>query len=116
MQPRSRLIDQQAVLVSDDRVALKKGGGSLLASPPDHIAGLLEVRGLGLYRLPYDSDIPVGLAVQLTAADQIERLPDPAETYDVLGVALPTLRMSAFECSSAYKLLLAVSTIERLPI
>ena len=46
------LIDRGAVLVGDDGVALAARDGRLFASPPPNIAGLLEVRNVGLLRFP----------------------------------------------------------------
>ena len=45
-----RLIDGGAVLVADDRVSLEARAGDLVASAPDALAGLLEVRGVGIER------------------------------------------------------------------
>ena len=71
-----RLIDDGARLVSDDRTELYVSRGLLHARAPKTIAGLLEVRGLGIVKLPFVKSAPVGLAVQLGA--QPKRLPDTA--------------------------------------
>lgn len=102
-----RLIDSGAQLVADDQTCLRKDEGRLWASPPAAIAGLLEVRGLGLVRLPYRRDVAVAVVVDLVDAAGIERLPE-AETADVCGVPLRLLRLSAFEASAAAKVRLAV--------
>src|SRR6516162_9304950 len=44
-----RLLDCGFMLVADDRVEVEGG----VARPPPALAGLLEVRGLGILRLPY---------------------------------------------------------------
>ncbi len=72
-----RLLHCGFALVADDRVELVDG----VASPPAALAGLLEVRGLGLVHLPHLPSAPVTLAVELGAAD---RLPDPA-THTLCG-------------------------------
>ena len=46
------LIDRGAVLVGDDGVELSPQGEQLHASPPPNTAGLLEVRNVGLIKLP----------------------------------------------------------------
>lgn len=71
-----RLLDHGFVLVADDRVELDNG----VARPVAALAGLLEVRGLGIVRLPHADAAAVTLAVQLGAAQggAISRLPDPA--------------------------------------
>ena len=66
-----RLLDRGFALVADDRVELEGG----VASAPAALAGLLEVRGLGLVHLPYVERATVALAVEL---GQGERLPAPA--------------------------------------
>ena len=68
-----RLIDGGALLVADDRVELRMVDGRLMASAPAALAGLLEVRGLGIVRLPCDGPAEVGLVVDLVAAAEVER-------------------------------------------
>ncbi len=46
-----RLIDGGAQLVADDQTLLRRAGGRVLASAPPAIAGLLEVRGVGVVRV-----------------------------------------------------------------
>lgn len=59
------LIARGAQLVADDRVALERVGGRLVASAPPAIAGLIEARGLGVLRLPAVARAEVVLAVDL---------------------------------------------------
>lgn len=66
-----RLLDRGFALVADDRVDLQAG----VASAPAALAGLLEVRGLGVLRLPFVERIAVALAVELGRG---ERMPSPA--------------------------------------
>jgi len=66
-----------ARLVADDRCRLAPAHGRLLVRPAAELAGLIEVRGLGIRRLPFEPAAVVGLVVDLAAADA-ERL--PAET------------------------------------
>jgi serine kinase of HPr protein (carbohydrate metabolism regulator) len=102
-----RLIDGGAALVADDQTALSRKGEEILASAPPQIVGRMEVRGLGVIRLSAVSDIPVRIVVDIVPADEVERLPKPAETM-LLGVALPVLRLAAFEASTPAKIRLAV--------
>lgn len=71
-----RLIDDGARLVSDDRTELYVSRGMLHARAPKSIAGLLEVRGLGIVALPFAKDVTLGLAVRLGVPPK--RLPDTA--------------------------------------
>jgi hypothetical protein len=71
-----RLIDDGAKLVADDRSELYVARGMLHARAPKSIAGLLEVRGLGIVALPFAKNVPLGLAVKLGMPPK--RLPDAA--------------------------------------
>ena len=63
-----------ARLVGDDRIALAAAHGRLLARPAQALAGLIEVRGLGIRRLAHEPVAVVGLVVDL-AGPEAERLP-----------------------------------------
>jgi HPr kinase/phosphorylase len=63
-----------ARLVADDRSYLDAHHGRLLVRPVAELAGLIEVRGLGIRRLPYEPAAVVGLIVDLAAPDG-DRLP-----------------------------------------
>ena len=52
-----------ARLVGDDRVHLDAHHGRLLVRPATALAGLIEVRGLGVRRLDYEPMAVVGLVV-----------------------------------------------------
>ena len=84
-----------ARLVADDRVYLEACHGRLLARPPDALAGLIEVRGLGIRRMAHEGVAVVGLVVDLAATDA-ERLPAPPGHQVVIeGVALARLAVAA---------------------
>jgi serine kinase of HPr protein (carbohydrate metabolism regulator) len=105
-----RLIDAGAVLVADDRVDLRRDGDGLVASPPDPIAGMLEVRGVGVVRMASRNSIRIGLAVDLAAPATIERIPESA-FREYMGVPVPLLCLAPFEASAAAKLRLAVARL-----
>jgi HPr kinase/phosphorylase len=81
----------QALLIGDDRVLLEEADGQLLVSPVRELAGLIEVRGLGIRRLDFAEKAIVGLVVDLSAADA-ERLP-PAEALQthIKGIRVPRI-------------------------
>ena len=101
-----RVIDAGAVLVADDQVELTRDGERLIARPALVLAGLLEVRGLGVLRLPYQAAAAVGLVVDLVPPDQVPRLPEDGVT-DLLGIVIPRLLLAPFEASAVAKLRLA---------
>ncbi|HEY2227794.1 MAG TPA: HPr kinase/phosphatase C-terminal domain-containing protein [Xanthobacteraceae bacterium] len=83
-----------ARLVGDDRVELAASHGRLLARPAPALAGLVEVRGLGIRRLDHEAVAVVGLVVDL-ARPAAERLPDAgAQQTTVTGVILPVLSIA----------------------
>ena len=102
-----RLIDGGAVLVADDRLTLSETGGNIVAAAPETIAGKLEVRGLGIVRLPFQVSSAVRLVVDLVDGVAVERLPNAAETV-LLGVTLPGLSLAPFEASAPAKIRLAL--------
>ncbi len=104
-----RLIDQGAELVADDRTCLDLDEGKIIAYPPSVLAGKLEVRGLGILKLPYRDSCPVQLLVDLVPMDDIERLPlEKKVTY--LGVEIRHIYLCAFEISAVLKVKYALST------
>lgn len=68
------LVALGADLVADDQVVLAATGGTLVASPPPRLAGLIEARGLGLLRLPHVAGVPVIALLDLDEAEP-QRLP-----------------------------------------
>ena len=94
-----RLIDRGFVLVADDRVDLEEG----VARPPQGLAGLLEIRGLGLLQLPYDGSARLALVVDLGAPHV--RLPNP-QIHPMLR--LPVLAMDPTLASAPQRIALAL--------
>ncbi len=97
-------------LVADDQVHVARAGADLFVAPPPQLAGLLEVRGLGIRTVPYCASARLALIVDLVPPEAVERFPDPWPFEALLGVSLPLLRLCAFEDSAPLKLALALST------
>jgi serine kinase of HPr protein (carbohydrate metabolism regulator) len=102
-----RLIDGGARLVADDLLAIERCGDRLIARPPPAIAGLLEVRGLGIMRVDHCPSSALGLVVALCGTPPA-RLPERT-TYQVLGVALPYLELDPRTPSACAKIRLALA-------
>jgi serine kinase of HPr protein (carbohydrate metabolism regulator) len=84
-----------ARLVADDRVLIESAGGRLLAQPAPALAGLIEVHGLGVRRVPHEPVAVVGTVLDLAAADG-SRLPEQASRQaEISGVRLPRLAVAA---------------------
>ncbi|GJD63902.1 HPr kinase/phosphorylase [Methylobacterium frigidaeris] len=83
-----------AALVGDDRVTLTQRHGRLVAAPHPALAGLLEIRGLGLQ--PVDATVSSAiLRLVVDLAEAVPRMPE-AGTGTILlqGVALPRMVLS----------------------
>ncbi len=100
------LIDRGAVLVGDDGVSLIARGGHLYASPPPNIAGLLEVRNLGLLPFRTTSNVPVALVIVLDT--MAPRYLEAAEAAERKGVPLPLIELWPSENAPARKVELAL--------
>jgi HPr kinase/phosphorylase len=94
-----RLLDRGFELVADDRVDIVNG----IARPPPPLAGLIEVRGLGVPRLPYRTEAALALAVELVGS--VARLPVPSR-HPTLGV--PTIALDPASPSAAQRVALAL--------
>ena len=84
-----------ARLVADDRAHLQACAGRLLVRPAPALAGMLEIRGLGIRRLPYEPVAAVALVVDLAAKDAARHPAQEAEKTAIGGVPLPRLAVAA---------------------
>ena len=84
------LIDRGARLIGDDGVTLTRAGDQIMASPPPNIAGLLELRGVGLFECETATPCPLSLILML-GGPAGERLPETLPSRDILGVDIPSL-------------------------
>lgn len=105
-----------ARLVADDQTIVTRRGAVISVCAPDAIAGLLEVRGVGVLTLDYDLEAELALVVELADAASQPRLPDPWPTARLLGLDAPLLRLSPFEPSAAAKLLATLSLASLPPL
>lgn len=105
-----RLIDQGGDLVADDQVLLKRAGPLIVMGPPEGLAGLLEVRGLGIVEKPFRQGVPLALICALCEPTAVERLPE-ARTTPLLGLEIPTLALAPFEASAPNKVRLALQSL-----
>lgn len=82
-----------ARLVGDDRVFVAPAHGRLLVRPAESLAGLIEVRGLGIRRLPYEPLAAVGLVVDLAASDAGRHF-DPDAGAEIAGIGIARLAVA----------------------
>jgi serine kinase of HPr protein (carbohydrate metabolism regulator) len=99
-----RLIDSGAKLVADDQTELTAAEDGLIASPPSSIAGLFEMRHVGLIRMPYVASVRIALYIELALLhEKLARLPDADKTF-LLDRPVPRLRLPAFAASTPAKI------------
>ena len=83
-----------ARLVADDRAHVEAVHGRLLVRAAPALAGLIEVRGLGIRRVPHEPMAVAGLLVELGQPD-MARLPgDSAQQAEIHGIILPRLAVA----------------------
>lgn len=92
--------------MADDRVDLVREGETLVARCPSALAGLLEVRGVGILRVPSVPEASVGLAIDLAPGAAVERLPEP-RYRDYLGKRVPVLTLDPFRASATAQIAFA---------
>ena len=108
-----RALEHGFRLVADDRVVAFVVRGRLYGRSPDPLAGLLEVRGLGITRQVHLPFARIVLAVRcVERADSVDRLPEFG-AVDVLGLSLPCIEVWPFEPAAPNKL---CNAIERLGV
>ncbi len=105
-----RLISEcDARLVADDQVEVSLRGGILVARAPETLAGMIEVRGLGIARFDHHPFWAVHLVIEL--CDSVSRFPEPRQTV-IAGCPLPVWRLRASEASAVAKVMLAVKALQ----
>ncbi len=99
-----------ARLVADDRALVEAKAGRLLVRPAPELAGLIEIRGLGIRMTTYEKIAVVGLVVDLAASDAARLPAREAEITMISGISLPRLAVAAG--AHALPLVLAVLKTE----
>ncbi|ABQ29672.1 MULTISPECIES: HPr kinase/phosphorylase [Acidiphilium] len=90
-----KLIDRGFNLVADDQVQV--AGDQV--SAPDTLAGMIELRGIGLFGVPAVRQATLKLVVQLCGIE--ERLPKP-RTNDILNA--PEITINPHSCSAPIRI------------
>lgn len=96
-------------LVADDQVFVEARDGAVSVCAPETLAGLIEVRGLGIREMPSIARARLVLVCDLAAADQVPRMPpDPWDRTALAGIEIPSLKLAPFEASAPLKLKMAL--------
>lgn len=102
------IMDKGAKLVADDRTNIELKKDTLIASCPETIKGLLEVRGIGIKNFPHLDNISINLVVKLVKnLNNIERFPKD-ETWIYENIKIKQISLYPFECSAVNKLISAL--------
>lgn len=107
-----RALDRGFRLVADDRVLLWRSGTALFGRAPERLAGLIELRGLGVADEPALPLAEVALAVRCEAPGAVPRMPE-AETEELCGVRVQMLKIHALDASAPAKLGRALNRLGR---
>jgi serine kinase of HPr protein (carbohydrate metabolism regulator) len=103
-----RLIDAGALLVSDDLITITASDKTLTARFPDapqNLRGVIEVRGMGLIKVPHQAKTQIDLVIDLS--DKIERMPH-VMTRSMAGIKIETVTLNPFEASAPAKIRMAL--------
>ena len=104
-----RLIENKgAILVADDMVELNIDNNRLIGKSPQNLAGLLEVRGIGIVRYRYEKTSTIDLIVDLqNTRENIERMPIMVKDV-ILGLEINKIDLYAEENSAPDKIVAAL--------
>lgn len=105
-----RMMQRGAQLVADDRVECRATPLGVMARAPEAGRGWIELRGVGLLKVPYCGEAVVRVVVALVARKAVERLPKP-EHYDLCDQSLPLFRLHAFDAATPEKVMLLPSAV-----
>lgn len=106
-----RLIDRGAMLISDDYTIASAKDDALILDAPVNIAGMMEIRHLGIVEMPYVGAVPAGLAISLDASPH--RLPDADTEIIIAAVPIPLITLAGLEPSSPIKVELALKRLNK---
>ncbi len=111
-----RLMTLGAELVADDYVEVTRNKNDrLMMATPENIAGMIEVRNVGILAVPFQPMAEIDLVLCLVAQDEIhrlERLPE-AKTITLEGGNIQCLDFYAHEISAPEKLRAALRILSQ---
>lgn len=87
---RAKAVDREAFFVADDRTIISRDDGRLHAHVPATLAGGVEIRGAGLFKIAYIEQTGLDLVVELVPFAQAERYPSGLQ-WSFEDIAIPRL-------------------------
>jgi len=89
---RAQISGFKSVLVADDQVYLENRHEKLIASVPEAIGGMVELRGFGIVSLPHELQTEIGLVVKLIEDERLERLPEQ-KFISIKNISVPVIKV-----------------------
>ena len=105
-----RLIDAGGTLVSDDYVEVVSENNTLMAKAAPNIAGMIEVRGIGLIKIDFLPMAQLDLALDLVPRNGIERLPEQGY-FETDNIQIPLYGYDGFCASAIAKINLIINNL-----
>lgn len=99
--------DDKHSLVADDRVIVSCEAGKLIAKPPESIAGLIEVRGIGVVPCKHIPQAELKIIADLVSEEHVPRMQYPFDEncfVELEGQSIPCIKIFPFETSAPVKL------------
>lgn len=96
-----RLIDRGARLISDDQVLASRQENTVILNAPASIAGKIELYSVGIFDIPFVSDIRLVMIVHLT--DDAERYPMDAQLELLVGMNISSINLDGRTSSAPIK-------------
>jgi HPr kinase/phosphorylase len=98
---------RRPALIADDQIILRRTGETILASCPPALAGLIEVRGLGIMRLPSTvKEAELKLLVDLDTTTDLPRFPLEKDWQQLFELPVRRVVLNSLEASAPIKLAL----------
>ena len=97
-----RLIDSGATLISDDQTVCMKKANDVRLFSMEKIYGLIEIRGVGLMKVPYIENIKLSMIVELVDKE-IDRFSTKKKKI-LLGLKFPLIKIFSKEASAVAKI------------
>ena len=104
-----RLIDRGATLVGDDYVLFNAVGERLRCFPNPALTGRIEIRGIGIASIPYVSDVPLRLCVELGIEG--ERMPMSDLRHSIAGYTVPMMSIMPYQASAPIRIEYKIKSI-----
>lgn len=107
-----RLIMQKnAKLIADDRTEIAIKNGKIIASCPQNIKNMMEIRGIGIINMKAKKNTTISLVVELVKSrEEIERLP-AKETFMFADACVEKIRLYPFDCSAPDKVVIKTESL-----